>query len=157
MKNKKNNIHFTHLRLRDRSNDVITARLSMNVAHDGYKLGGGDIIRLSNFTPLTFTPSGCDNPQRSPALVVHSYVKIGYSALPPKLNPPLRCIDASMSEQIEAVLTDAEVGKVYFEDNKDQPNSEWEPLVDVLYLPKQILRKIWSKHSIMFVQNRSGW
>ena len=96
--NKKNIIHFTHLRLQDGINDVITARLSMHVAHDGYKLGGGDIIQLSSFTPLTFTTSGCDNPQRSPAIVIHTYAKIGYSALPPKLNPPLRCIDASMSE-----------------------------------------------------------
>jgi len=36
-----------------------------------------------------------------------------------------------MSEQIEALLTDADVGEVYFKDDKDQTNSEWEPLVDV--------------------------
>ena len=135
MKQKRNNIHFTHLRLRDGSNDVIIARLSMNVAHDGSKLGGGDIIRLSNFTPLTFTPSGRDNPQRSPALVIHTYAKIGYSSLPIKLNPPLQCVDASMSEQIEAVLTDADVGEIYFEDDNSKNNSEWEPLVEVSCTP----------------------
>jgi len=112
MMNKKSSIHFTHVRLRDGSNDVITARLPMHVAHNEYQLGGGDIIQLSSFTPLTFTTSGRDSPQRSPAIVIHTYTKIGYLALPPKLNPPLRCIDDSMSEQIEAMLTDEDVGEV---------------------------------------------
>ena len=131
MMNEKSSIHVTHLRLRDGSNDVLTARLSMHVARDGYKLGGRDIIQLSSFTLLPLTTSGRDNPQRSPALVIHTYANIGYSSLPPKPNHPLQCIDASMSEHIEAVLTDAYVGEVYFEDDKDKTNSEWEPLVDV--------------------------
>ena len=47
---KKNSIHVTHLRLRDRSNDVITARLSMHIAHEGNKLDNGNIIRLNSYT-----------------------------------------------------------------------------------------------------------
>jgi len=35
MLKKNNSIQFTHLRLRDCSNDVITGRLSMHVAHEG--------------------------------------------------------------------------------------------------------------------------
>ena len=82
MLKKKNSIHFTHLRLRDSSNDVITGRLSMHVAHAGNPLDSGYIIRLNSFTPLTFTTFGRGNPQRSPAIAIHTYAKIGYSSLP---------------------------------------------------------------------------
>jgi len=51
---KKNSIHFTHLRLRDGSNDVITEQLSMHIAHKGNKINNGDIIRLNSYTPLTY-------------------------------------------------------------------------------------------------------
>ena len=116
---KKNNIHFTHLRLRDGSNDVITARLSMHIAHDGNKLDSGDIIRLNVYTPMTYTTSRTDNPQCSPAIVVHTYSKIGFSSIPHQLNPPIRCADVYITQQIEAVLTDKDVGEIYFEDDND--------------------------------------
>ena len=66
MLKKRNSVHFTHLCLRDGSNDVIMGRLVMYVAHDGHNLVDGDIICLNSFTPLTYTPSGRDNPQRCP-------------------------------------------------------------------------------------------
>jgi len=86
---KKNSIHFTHLRLRDGSNNIITGRLSMYIAHEGNKLDNGDIIRLNSYTPLTYTPSGHDNPKQSPAIVIYTYAKVGYSSIPSKLNKPL--------------------------------------------------------------------
>jgi len=128
---KKNSIHFTHLRLCDGSNDIITARLAMHISHEGNKLDNGDIIRLNSYTPLTYTPSGHDNPQRSPAIVIHTYAKVGYTPIPSKLNKPLHCIDRSISDQIGAVLTDASLGEIYFEDDVGQKGSLWEPLVEV--------------------------
>jgi len=128
---KKNSIHFTHLRLRDGSNDIITARLSMHIAHEGNKLDNGDSIRLNSYTPLTYMPSGLDNPQRSPAIVIHTYGKVGYASIPSKLNKPLHCIDRSISDQLGAVLTDESLGEIYFEDDIGQKGSLWEPLVEV--------------------------
>jgi len=98
MLKKRNSINFTHLHLRDGSNDVITGRLAMHIAHDGHNLVDGDIICLNSFTPLTYTPSGHDNPQRCPAIVIHTYAKLSYLSLPPKLNEPVRCADRSMSK-----------------------------------------------------------
>jgi len=40
-----------------------------------------------------------------------------------------------MYKQIEAVLTDTDVGEIYFEDNKSDNKSEWEPLIDVICTP----------------------
>jgi len=40
-----------------------------------------------------------------------------------------------MSEHIEAVLTDADVSEIYFEDDKGDNNSKWEPLIDVICAP----------------------
>jgi len=129
---KKNSIHFTHLRLRDGNNNIITARLSMHIAHEGNKLDNGNIIILNSYTPLTYTPSGHDNPQQSPAIIViHTYAKVGYASIPSKLNKPLHCIDRSISDQIRAVLTDASLGDIYFEDNVGQKGTLWEPLVEV--------------------------
>jgi len=108
----------------------------MHIAHEGNTLDCGDIIRLSRFPPLTITSSGRDNPQQSLAIVIHTYSKIGYSSIPPKLKPPARCIDVSMSAQIEAVLTDTDVGDVYFEDDKGDANSKWKPLVKVTCTPE---------------------
>ena len=51
-----NMIHFTNLRVCDGSGDVMLARLSMQIAHDGDKLKEGDIIQLNLFTPLTYAP-----------------------------------------------------------------------------------------------------
>ena len=75
---KVNSLHFTHLRLCDGSKDVMMGRLSMQLAHSGNYLNTGDIIQLNSFTPLTYTPSGQDKPQRSPAVVIHTCSKVGY-------------------------------------------------------------------------------
>ena len=133
MLKKKFSIHFTHLRLRDGSDDIITRRLSMHmhIAHDGNKLNDGDIIRLNSYTPLPYTPSGPNNQQRSPAIVIHTYAKVGYASIPSKLNKPLHCDDRSISDQIEAVLTDATLGEIYFEDDVGDKVSLWESLVEV--------------------------
>jgi len=40
-----------------------------------------------------------------------------------------------MTAQIEAVLTDKDVGKIYFEDDHNDDTSEWEPLLDVVCTP----------------------
>ena len=85
--------HFTHLRLRDGSNDVMTGRLSMHLAHDGKRLKAGDIIQLHVFTPLTFKDSGEDKPYRSPAVVVHTYSKVGYAVVPRELKSPKHCAE----------------------------------------------------------------
>ena len=70
---KRNSIRFTHLRIRDGSNNVITGRLSMHIARKGHKFIDGDIIRFNSYTPLTYTPSGRDNQQRCPAIIIHTY------------------------------------------------------------------------------------
>jgi len=101
--NKSNHTHITHLRLCDGNNDVMVGRLSMHIAHDGKKLGEGDIIQLESFTPLTYTPSGTSNnpqPHRSPAVVIHTYTRVGYKPVPQQLNDPLPCITMT-DDQIE--------------------------------------------------------
>jgi len=40
-----------------------------------------------------------------------------------------------MSDQIEAVLTDAVVGEIYFEDDEGDKESEWEPSIKVTCSP----------------------
>ena len=95
-----NSLHFTHLSLRDGSNDVMTGRLSMHLAHRGDNLAEADIIQLNSFTPITYMPSGPGKPQRSPAVVVHTFSKVGYDIIPNALNDPIHCIDLT-SQQIE--------------------------------------------------------
>jgi len=108
----------------------------MHIAHKGNRLDCGHIIICLNiYTPMTYTTSGQDNPQRSPAIVIHTYSKIGYSSISHQLNPPVRCIDVSMTAQIRAVLTDKDDGEIYFEDDHDDGNSEWEPLLDMVCTP----------------------
>jgi hypothetical protein len=148
---KKTSIHFTHLRLRDGSNDVITGRLSMHISHEGNKLSDGDIIRLNRFTPITYTPSGHDNPQRSPAIIIHTYAKVGYASVPHILNEPLRCPDRSMSDQIEAVLTDAAVGEIYFEDDDGDKESEWEPSMEVTCLPSNRFCSVYGVSTVICI------
>ena len=105
--NKSSHIHFTHLRIRDGSNNVMLGRLSMHLAHDGNKLGEGDIIRLISFTPLRFTPRVQDgSPHRLPAVVIHTYTKIDYAPVPKRLNPPLHCGDMT-KEEIEQYNIDS--------------------------------------------------
>jgi hypothetical protein len=55
--NKKNSIHFTHIRIIDGSGDVMIGRCAMNIAHEGVRLHMGDIIQLHLFTPTTYSPS----------------------------------------------------------------------------------------------------
>ena len=124
--NKSNHTHITHLRLCDGNKDVMIGRLSMHIAHDGKKLGAGDIIQLESFTPLTYTPSRTSNnpqPHKSPAVVIHTYSIIGYKAVPIQLNDPLPCITMT-DEQIEEYtineLTGGSVG-----------DDEYEELVEV--------------------------
>jgi hypothetical protein len=64
-------INFTHLRILDGSGGVMLGRLNMNLAHDGAKLSGGDIIQLHMFTPLTYPPSKGHDNKRSPMVVIH--------------------------------------------------------------------------------------
>jgi hypothetical protein len=120
-KKKTNAIHFTHLRLCDGSNDVIVCRLSMHLAHDGNKLRAGDIIQLHFFTPVRYSPSGQQSGPRMPAIVVHTYSKIGYSALPDNLNSPLHCVEVTnVTLNLESQSTTNSDG-----------GDEFEPLDDV--------------------------
>jgi len=87
-------VHLTHLRLCDGSKDVMTGRLPMHLSHGAsVVLLEGDIIELQRFTPLTYRDSGSDKPQRSPAVLIHTFSKMGYNALPKKLNDPIHCIE----------------------------------------------------------------
>ena len=95
---KKNSTHFTYLRLRDGSNDVIMGRLSMHIAHEGNKLDCGDSICFNIYTSITYTTSGQYNSQQSPAIVIHTYSKIGYSFIPNQLHLPVHYIGVSMTE-----------------------------------------------------------
>jgi len=94
---KSNSVHFTHARVCDGSQDVMVARFAMNLAHDGNRLDEGDVIRLSTFTPLQYR-SGNSESQKSPAVIVHSFSKIGYASLPPKLNNPIHCVKLTEEE-----------------------------------------------------------
>ena len=95
-----NKTHFTHLRLRDGSDDQMIGRLSVHLAHEGNRLREGDIIRLQLFTPCTYPTSGEDNPQRSPMVVIHQYSVVGTAALPERLPAPMHCAPLT-DEQIE--------------------------------------------------------
>ena len=68
----------------------------MTLAYDGKRLQTGDVIMLTLFTPLTFaySSSGSNKPQRSPAIVIYSFTRVGYTQVPDKLNPPKHCEDA---------------------------------------------------------------
>ena len=90
--------HFTHLRLCDGSGDQIVGRLNLNLSHAGKQLKVGDIIRPELFTPITYQVSGADKPQRSPAIVIHTYRQVGYALLPASLNDPLHCTDMTAEE-----------------------------------------------------------
>ena len=102
-----NSMQFTHLRVRDGSNNVMMSRLSMHLAHEGNKLNRGDIIWLTLFTPLTYRCSGRDKPHRSPSVVVQSYEIVGYSVVPDNLNSPLHCVDLSPKEMEESTVMDS--------------------------------------------------
>ena len=97
-----NSVHFTHLRLRDGSDDVMTGRLSMHLAHEGIRLDEGDIIQLELFTPCTYPMSGEDKPQRSPMVLIHRYSRLGTAALPAKKLPdPMHCILLTEEQLVE--------------------------------------------------------
>ncbi|KAL7535734.1 hypothetical protein ACHAWF_015063 [Thalassiosira exigua] len=110
-RNKKsiNAVHFTHLRLRDGSNDVIVGRLSMSLAHDGKRLSAGDIIELTMATPLTFRSSGLKKPQRSPIVVIHNFQRVGYVAVPSNadLKSPRHCADLTNAQLAESQILES--------------------------------------------------
>jgi hypothetical protein len=113
-KNKESCIHFTKLRVCDGSKDVILVRLSMHLASDGKKLVEGDIIQLNLFTPLTYAVSGGgDSPYRSPAVVVHTYTKVGYAAIPNDLHAPRHCVTMSKQEIEEYKRMELQGGEAY--------------------------------------------
>ena len=95
--------HFTHLRLRDGTNDVMTGRLSMHLAHDGRNLTFGDVIELGMFTPMTFKDSGEGKPYRSPGVIIHSFSKVRNSTVPRKLNTPIHCEPLADNESEDEV------------------------------------------------------
>ena len=129
--NHTNMIHFTNLRVCDGSGDVMLARLSMQIAHDGDKLKEGDIIQLNLFTPLTYPPSGGGGSHhRMPAVVVHTYTKIGYSALPKELNPPMHCITMTQDEVDECVRNESQNLRGG-EGGNDDEDDQYERLVEV--------------------------
>ena len=90
--------NVTHLRLCDGSKDVVVGRLPIHRSQDGLSLRGGDIIQLDRFTPLTYPASGRDKPHRSPGIVIHTYRKVGYAALPDELNDPQHCVTMTVEE-----------------------------------------------------------
>lgn len=94
---KSDSIHFTHAHVCDSSQDVMVSRLVMNLAHDGNRLDESDIIQLSKFTPLQ-SQSGNSESQMYTAVIVHSFSKIGYASLPPKLNNPIHCVKLTEEE-----------------------------------------------------------
>ncbi len=94
---KSNSVHFTHARICDGSQDVMVGRFAMNLAYDGNRLDEGDIIQLSTFTPLQYK-IGNTQLQRSPAVMVHSFSKIGYASLPQQLNNPIHCVQLTEEE-----------------------------------------------------------
>lgn len=116
---KTNSIHFTHLRLCDGSRDVMKGHLSMHLAHDGKKLDPGDIIQLNSFTPLTYSPSGQDSTHRSPAVLIHTYSKVGYASLPKKLNPPRHCMELTAKQKEEYTINSMVSSAGPLEDGED--------------------------------------
>ena len=76
----------------------MAGRLSTNLTHEGKRLVEGDIIQLTCFTPLTFTPKGQGSSQRLPSVAVHTYSKVEYASLPDKLNSPKHCVKMTSKE-----------------------------------------------------------
>ena len=86
-----NSSHFTHICVRDGTKDVMTGCLSVHLVHGGNSLDVGGIIELDRFTHLTYRLSGRDLPHRSPVVVIHTYCKLGYAAVPKNERPNSLC------------------------------------------------------------------
>ena len=94
-----NLIHFTHIRLADGSNNQVLGRLNMQLAHDGKRLQPGDVIMLTKYSPMLYSPSGEENPQRSPAIIIHQFTRVGYTSISDDLKRPIHCPDYTELEQ----------------------------------------------------------
>ena len=136
---KTNSIHMTHSRLRDGSNDVMVGRLTMNITHDGNKLNPGDIIELIRFTPLCYSPEGKGIGPRMPAVVIHSFTRIGYSALPKELNDPMHCINVSDAPPPVVPASSS------------LPDDGLEPLVDVTCTPNSRYCSTYGVNAVIYI------
>ena len=103
--------HFTHLRLADGSNDQIVGRLRMQLAFEGKSLQCGDVIMLTSFTPLRSPPSGPEKPQRSPAIIIHNFSRVGFQNVAENLNDPTAALDASPTQCVPATTSTVMVTK----------------------------------------------
>ena len=101
-------------------------RLNIDLAHDGAKLSGGDIIQLHMFTPLTYPPSKGHDNIRSPMVVIHTYSKVGYAALPVQIEDPMTCVEKSVQE----------VGTTVQARSAAKSTGEYEELVEVECTPQ---------------------
>ena len=128
--NSSNLIHYTHARLSDGSGDQIKARMSMELAYDGKRLHEGDVIMLTRFTPITFaySSSGSTNAQRTPAIIVHSFTRVGHTHVSDTLNPPKHC-EAAVDSSTCALTPNPEVETM-------TDGSEFEELVEVDCTPE---------------------
>lgn len=131
--NKNSSIHFTHLCLCDGSKDVLVGRLPMHLAVEGKHLKVGDIIQLRMHTPLTYAPSAKDTSHRSPAVVIHTYSRVGYAVVPDKLNTPRHCKQFTDDEIKEYSRNEKESLAAAHTGNDDD---EYEELVEVECTPE---------------------
>ena len=141
--------NVTHLRLCDGSKDVVVGRLPIHRSQDGLSLRGGDIIQLDRFTPLTYPASGRDNPQRSPGIVIHTYRKVGYTALPDKLNDPEHCVSMTAEEMEdynnrETQCRDEAAGTL-------SPTEDFEELVEVECTPEHRYCSVYGVSTVVCV------
>ena len=148
-KGKSTNIHFTHLRLCDGSNDVMTGRLSMHLAHEGNKLEEGDIIQLNRFTALTYQSSGTDKPYRSPAVVIHIYSRVGSAAVPKKLESPKHC-NPMTAEEMEANNKHVSGDTVQSSDGAEEKEG-YERLVEVECTPEHRYCSVYGLNPVLCV------
>ena len=112
---------------------MMKGRLSMQLAHDRNKLDPGDIIQLNSFTLLTYSSSGQDSSHCSPAVLIHTYPKVGYASLPKKLNILSHCMELTAEQKEEYTINSMVSSAGPLEDGED---NTWEWLKDVECTPK---------------------
>ena len=60
---------------------------------------------LTSFTPLRYPPSGPEKPQRSPAIIIHNFSRVGFQNVAENLNDPTTAHDASPTQCVPATTS----------------------------------------------------
>jgi hypothetical protein len=96
----------------------MVGRLNMNLAHDGSKLRVGGMVQLHLFTLLTYVTSSSGEQGdrlRVPMVVIHTFLRIGYTPLPQNVGNPMTCVQ--VTELCELTVGNEEEYKILVEVN----------------------------------------